>query len=175
MARDISILPARKQPTYEQIRSSLGEAEADKFFDNYVKDMGIVVPAAAPEQLDTSGMSLIPVVEEPVVQPVVEQPEFKPPTPTEITARLGVGEFAPKPTEADIASEEYKALEAQTQQFVKQGIPTKKDVSLQIAVDLQNEGLSVLDPQFNKRLEEELAKSDYAEKRAMEVVAPARS
>ena len=179
MARDISILPPNKQPAYEKIKASLGEAEADKFFDNYFKVRNISVPQAAPipEQLDLTGLSVTPPAEpaiQPVVQTVVEEPAFKPPTPTELTARLGVGEFAPKPTEADIASEEFKALEAQTAQFVKQGIPTKQDVILQITGDLQAEGLGVLDPQFGKRLEEELFKADYAEKRAMEVVAPAR-
>jgi hypothetical protein len=42
MARDISILPPNKQPAYEQIKASLGEDEADKFFDNYFKDQGFL-------------------------------------------------------------------------------------------------------------------------------------
>ena len=181
MARDISILPSGKQTSYEQLKTSLGETEADTWFDSYTSEMGIVVPQTEPQvsAIPETVQSITPSAEpaepaEPAVQPVVEQSEFKPPTPTEITARLGVGEFAPKTTEADIAGEEYKSLEAQTKRFVDAGVPTKGDVGNQITVDLQNEGIDILSPEFWRRYEEELGRADYAEKRAMAEVAPAR-
>jgi hypothetical protein len=165
MARDLSKLPASKQASYEKFKSTLGEAEADKWYDQYAKDLGI----------DTAPTAPIPVAPRPV-RP--SPPPRAVPTPTQIRASLGVSEGVQIPSLLEqIPEEEYKALEAQTVRAKKAGVPTKQEASIQIATDLQSEGLQPFgetSAQFNKRLQEELDKTDYAEKRAMEKVASAR-
>jgi len=184
MARDLSKLPPASQAHYEKKKTLSGEVEADAWYDKYTKEMGIdttAAPATAQpfDTMITEGVSNQPKVRKP--QPPKPQPPQPPPTqfptPTEMAARLGAGEFAVMPSLEDVTTEEYKALEAQTAKAKKSGVPTKSQVSVQIASDLQAEGLQPFGEtaaQFNKRMKEELDKSDYAEKVAMRAVAPAR-
>jgi len=184
MARDLSKLSPASQAHYEKKKTLSGEVEADAWYDKYTKEMGIdttAAPATAQpfDTMITEGVSNQPKVRKP--QPPKPQPPQPPPTKfptaTEMGARLGAGEFAVMPSLEDVTTEEYKALEAQTAKAKKAGVPTKSQVSVQIASDLQAEGLQPFGEtaaQFNKRMKEELDKSDYAEKVAMRAVAPAR-
>lgn len=156
MARDTSVLPDG-QARYDKMKEKLGEAGADAWFDKTVGVLGL-----AP------GTPVAP------TQPVTVSPV---PTPTAMLAATGGGEMKPKPTALDLIPEEQKALEAATKRYTDAGIPTREKVKQDIQLKLTAEGLSPFGAgaaAFNKRLVEEMNKSDFAEKRAQEDVAPAR-
>lgn len=156
MARDTSVLPDG-QARYDKMKEKLGEAGADAWFDKTVGVLGL-----AP------GTPVAP------IQPVTVSPV---PTPTAMLAATGGGEMKPKPTALDLIPEEQKALEAATKRYTDAGIPTREKVKQDIQLKLAAEGLSPFGAgaaAFNKRLVEEMNKSDFAEKRAQEDVAPAR-
>lgn len=156
MARDTSVLPDG-QARYDKMKDKLGEAAADAWFDKTVGVLGLA-PGTPVAQ----------------TQPVTVSPV---PTPTAMLAATGGGEMKQKPTALDLIPEEQKALEAATKRYTDAGIPTRENVKQDIQLKLAAEGLSPFGAgaaTFNKRLVEEMNKSDFAEKRAQQDVAPAR-
>ena len=156
MARDTSVLPDG-QARYDKIKARLGEAQADAWFDKTVGALGVSPTAPVPPS-----------------QPVTVSPV---PTPIAMQAATGAGEMAPKAGVIDLVTEEQKALEAATKRFVDAGIPTKEKVKQDIQLQLANEGLSPFGAgaaAYNKRLVEEINKSEFAERKAQEDVATAR-
>lgn len=159
MARDTSRLLSADKKTYDDFAKVFGENYADNWYDKNVK-----IPAAAPTAAPTtSGEEVLG--------------EMLRPSVGEMQARLRVGEFQVPPAMKDIFLEEQKALEAQKQRFVDLGEKTDAEVRNEIATGLSQQGLSPLGPtsdEFKRRFEEEYGAAQTAEKRAAEVVAPAR-
>lgn len=165
MARDTSRLSTADNKTYSDFQKMFGEGYADNWYDKNLKVMGLDAAPVSPPA--------------PIV-PVGEQVlgEILRPTTSQMQARLGVGEFAPRPEMKDIFVEEQKALESQKSKFVELGEKTDAEARLQIATDLTAEGLSPIGPTseaYKSRFEEEYAAAQTAEKRAAEAVAPARA
>ena len=162
MARDLTRLSAGDKKSYEQQASLFGEAFADTWYDKHTATMGLAgPPAAGAPATDTQ-------ILEATLRPSVAQ----------MQARMGVGEFAPRPEMREIFIEEQKALEAQKQRFVDLGEKTDAEVRLQIATDLSSQGLSPIGPtsgEYKRRFEEEYGAAQTAEKKAAEAVIPARS
>lgn len=162
MARDTSRLLSADKKTYDDFAKVFGEAYADNWYDKNAK-----IPAAAP----TAAPIAAPIAGEEVLGEMLR------PSVGEMQARLRVGEFQVPPAMKDIFLEEQKALEAQKQRFVDLGEKTDAEVRTEIATGLSQQGLSPIGPtsdEFKRKFEEEYGAAQTAERRAAEVVAPAR-
>ena len=162
MPRDTSRLTPIDKKTYDDFAKVFGEVYADNWYDKNVK-----IPAAAP----TAAPIAAPIAGEEVLGEMLR------PSTGQMQARLLSGDFAARPSMQDVFLEEQKALEAQKQRFVDIGEKTDADVRLEIATGLSQQGLSPIGPtsdEYKRRFEEEYGAAQTAEKKAAEVVAPAR-